>query len=193
MNMILTYNIKMLGYWHCGSGLSAGAEADSSVIKDADGLPFVPGKTIKGLLREAAMEMLNCHAIDENLMKAVFGYTSSKESEYAQKKETRTYPGNARFSNAELAGPERDELKGTLAPYLYDIIASTSIDPTTGTAETQTLRSIEVAVPVVLTGQIECADDAAKGLLMDCMKWVRSLGAHRNRGLGRCKFIIKSN
>lgn len=193
MNMILTYNINMLGYWQCGSGLSAGAEADSGVIKDADGLPFVPGKTIKGLLREAAMEMLNCHAIDDNLMKAVFGYTSSKESEHSQKKETRTYPGNARFSNAEIAGPERDEIKGTLAPYLYDIIASTSVDLKTGTAESQSLRSIEVVVPVVLTGQIECTTEAEQELLKNCMKWVKTLGAHRNRGLGRCKFTIKTN
>jgi CRISPR/Cas system CSM-associated protein Csm3 (group 7 of RAMP superfamily) len=193
MNMILTYNINMLGYWHCGSGLSAGAEADSGVIKDADGLPFVPGKTIKGLLREAAMEMLNCHAIDDNLMKSVFGYTASKESEHSQKKETRTYPGNAHFSNAEIPDPERKEVKGTLAPYLYDIIASTSIDRDTGTAMSQTLRSIEVAVPVVLTGQIECTTKAEQELLKDCMKWVKALGAHRNRGLGRCKFMIKRN
>jgi len=183
--MTLNYEIRLLGYWHCGSGLSAGAEADSSVIKDADGLPFVPGKTIKGLLREAAMEMVNCGKIDQMVMNGVFGCVDPKDS--------KTHPGSAFFSNAEISDPERADVKGVLAPFLYDILASTKIDQKTGTAENQTLRSIEVAVPVVLTGQIECADDAAKGLLLDCMKWVRALGAHRNRGLGRCNFIIKSN
>lgn len=193
MIMTLNYDIRLLGYWHCGSGLSAGAEADSGVIKDADGLPFVPGKTIKGLLREAAMEMLNCKAIDDKLVKDVFGHAVPNEDARSRKKETRTYPGNARFSNAEIPSPEREEVNGILAPYLYDIIASTKIDLKTGTAVSQTLRSIEVAVPVVLTGQIECTNEAEKQMLMDCMKWVRALGAHRNRGLGRCKFTIKSN
>ena len=47
----LTYQIQFHSYWHCGSGLAAGAGVDALVVKDANGLPFVPGKTIKGLLR----------------------------------------------------------------------------------------------------------------------------------------------
>ena len=49
--MDITYTIEFFSYWHCGSGLSAGADVDSLVIKDAIGMPFVPGKTIKGLIR----------------------------------------------------------------------------------------------------------------------------------------------
>jgi len=59
--MDITYTIELFSYWHCGSGLSAGADVDSLVIKDAKGMPFVPGKTIKGLIREAA-ETLICLA-----------------------------------------------------------------------------------------------------------------------------------
>ncbi len=46
----LTIKIEFFSPWHCGSGPSAGADADSLVIKDINGLPFIPGKTIKGLI-----------------------------------------------------------------------------------------------------------------------------------------------
>lgn len=45
----LNIKIEFFSPWHCGSGLSAGADADSLVIKDTNGLPYIPGKTIKGL------------------------------------------------------------------------------------------------------------------------------------------------
>lgn len=45
----LKYSIQFYTNWHCGSGQAAGADVDALVVKDAQGLPFVPGKTIKGL------------------------------------------------------------------------------------------------------------------------------------------------
>lgn len=54
--MDITYSIEFNTYWHIGSGLSGGVEVDSLVLKDndTDALPYIPGKTLKGLLREAA-------------------------------------------------------------------------------------------------------------------------------------------
>ena len=51
--MTLYYNLTFFTDWHCGSGLAAGADVDTLVVKDKNGLPFVPGKTLKGLIREA--------------------------------------------------------------------------------------------------------------------------------------------
>ena len=51
----IKYKITFFSNWHCGSGLAAGADTDELVIKDRNGLPYVPGRTIKGLLREAVM------------------------------------------------------------------------------------------------------------------------------------------
>ena len=39
----LYYSIEFFTYWQCSSGLSSGAEFDSLVIKDKDGMPYVPG------------------------------------------------------------------------------------------------------------------------------------------------------
>jgi CRISPR/Cas system CSM-associated protein Csm3 (group 7 of RAMP superfamily) len=56
--MRINYKIEFYSYWHSGSGLSIAAGADLRVNKDKDGLPFIPGKTLKGLLREAAENLL---------------------------------------------------------------------------------------------------------------------------------------
>ena len=60
----MKYEITFYTNWHCGSGLSSGADCDSLVVKDKNGLPFVPGKTIKGLLREAATEVVKFKQIN---------------------------------------------------------------------------------------------------------------------------------
>ena len=50
----ITFKITFFSEWHCGSGLSSGSDLDALVIKDKDNFPFIPGKTLKGLIREAA-------------------------------------------------------------------------------------------------------------------------------------------
>lgn len=56
--MDITYKIEFFSEWHCGSGLSAGADTDALVIKDSEGFPYIPGKTLKGLFREAIEELI---------------------------------------------------------------------------------------------------------------------------------------
>ena len=55
--MKIKYKIEFHTDWHCGSGLAAGADVDALVVKDKNGMPFIPGKTIKGLVREAVEEI----------------------------------------------------------------------------------------------------------------------------------------
>lgn len=55
----IKYTIEFYSQWHCGSGLSAGADVDALVVKDKDYMPYVPGKTIKGLVREAVETFYN--------------------------------------------------------------------------------------------------------------------------------------
>lgn len=46
--------IEFHGYWHVGSGRGDGLGTDAAVIRTSGKLPYVPGRTIKGLLRDAA-------------------------------------------------------------------------------------------------------------------------------------------
>ena len=54
-NRIATYRltISFLSYWFVSTGNEQGAYADQLALKDSEGFPYIPGKTIKGVFREA--------------------------------------------------------------------------------------------------------------------------------------------
>ena len=180
--MELAYKIIFLSDWHCGSGLSGGAEADVTVIKDDLNLPYIAGKTIKGLLKEALMDMLEVKQYTEDDIKAIFGIEAYDDNEQ-----------KAFFSNATLSTDEQEEIvQGKLSDFLYRNIASTQIGQN-GTAKDNSLRVMEVCIPITLEGTISGINSEEQSkLLKKALKWVRHLGVNRNRGLGRCKFEIIS-
>ena len=168
--MTLKYSIKFLDYWHLGSGLSAGAKLDSRVVKDSDDIPFVPAKTIKGLAREIAEELY-----DSEFVERCFGGEGVKS-------------GKCYFANATLDETMHKEIvSNKLEDNLYDVIASTKIY--NGIAVDDSLREIEVVIPMSLNGKIldiPSEDDCEK--LIKCLKLIKRMGLNRNRGLGRCEY-----
>lgn len=184
----ITYKIKLYSDWHCGSGLGAGAETDNEVIKDRNSLPYIPGKTIKGLLRDAFQEIMEVQnqKIQECHYNSIFGYEIKNEDS----KIIRTESGNAFFSNAELKKEEKREIiSNNLQAYLYRNITSTAINER-GIADAQSLRVIEVCIPIELEGFIQLKNESEIDTIKLAFQWVRHLGTNRNRGLGRCQFII---
>jgi len=171
--MILKYKIKFLDYWHVGSGLSAGAKLDSSVLKDSNGLPFVGGKTIKGLVRETA-ELSG----DKAFVACCFGQEGIEM-------------GHSYFSNATLAKSIADQIvSNNLQDNLYDEIASTKIDEN-GMADDGSLREIEVTIPVTLTGEIEDVPSEYAESMKQSLSMIKRMGLNRNRGLGRCEITVE--
>lgn len=172
------YEIEFFSNWHCGSGLAAGADVDTLVIKDKNGIPYVPGRTMKGLLRDAA----NVISVKEDLINAIFGVAGDKDDHKT---------GCAFFSNATLSSAEYNYiLENKLTPYLFQTFASTSIDEN-GIAKDNTLRKIETVVPCKLMGEIlNVPDGAALDALNDAMHYIKRMGTGRNRGYGRCKITI---
>jgi len=170
----IKYNITFHTYWHCGSGLAAGAATDALVIKDKYGMPFVPGKTIKGLVREA----LNILATDKaDNWVHVFGKEGDMRSE-------------SFFTNAVMDEKEHDFIVSANATsYMYRLIASTAIDDN-GIAVDNSLRSIQVTVPCTLTGEIQNVPDDMIEPLSNALKYIKRLGQWRNRGLGRCTITV---
>lgn len=182
--MELTYKITFLSDWHCGSGLSGGAEADATVIKDDRNLPYIAGKTIKGLLKEALEDMAEVNQCSKDDINAIFGIEAYDKNDK-----------KAFFSNATLSEDEQKDITPALSDFLYRNIASTQIKAN-GTAKENSLRVMEVCIPITLKGKITgIASQEQIDLLNKALKWVRHLGVNRNRGLGRCKFEItpKSN
>ena len=48
-----TMILKMQGYWAVGSGKGGGNEVDNRIDRDSEGLPYIPGKMLKGLIKDA--------------------------------------------------------------------------------------------------------------------------------------------
>lgn len=183
--MNIKYNIQLHSYWHCGSGLAAGADVDALVIKDADGLPFIPGKTIKGLVREAVDDFLcfeGKNEVNDDYLK-VFGYFDDKD--HKEK-------GESFFTDARLNDTDATAIKATgLAKYLYTAVASTAIGEQ-GVALDHSLRRTEVALPCTLCGEIYDVPDTMLETIEKAFGMIKNLGLDRNRGLGRCTWTKTS-
>lgn len=197
MNKII-YRIKFFSNWHTGTGLSAGASADLLVNKDEEGLPFIPGKTLKGLLREAAESI---HSLDNKLIPSEF-ITEIFGTRIEESNADRMYKeAGAFFSNAVLPGKTRMEILGTqkkedpgLKKYLFANISSTAIDED-GIAKDKSLRTIETTVPITLYAEIRdipVNEDFTEYMNL-CFKWIKRIGLNRNRGLGRCEISPYKN
>ena len=199
------YEIQFFNEWHCGSGLAAGADLDALVIKDGQRLPYIPGKTIKGLVREAIEDYYTFQEteIPEDFIK-YFGNSKDKDNrkvKYNDKQEKKFDEktddnidairfGLLFFSNAELPNIERNELtKQHAQDFMYASIASTRIDDN-GTASKTSLRKTEVTIPCKLQFYIQSDEEISKDFLEIINKSVgliKRIGQNRNRGLGRCQ------
>ena len=180
--------IKLLSYWHAGSGFGRSADADALVLKDRDDLPYLPGRTVKGLLREAMQRCEESGAVPAGLTERLFGTPTERG------KSTGSTPGVLAFDNAVLPTKEREWLASQNAKEardaLYDTFASTSIG-TDGIALDRTLRTIELCVPVVLNAPVSGVPEDAEEPLRKACALLRALGSHRTRGLGRCECTLR--
>lgn len=174
----IKYEIEFFSNWHCGSGLAAGADVDALVIKDNNGLPYVPGRTLKGLLREAASTLTD----DKDTISHIFGVSGDEDNHKT---------GCSFFGNATLPSAEYQYIvEQGLAPHLYQTFASTKIGEN-GIAQDNTLRKIETVVPCKLEGEILNVPDGAEKTLEEAMSFIKRMGTGRNRGYGRCKISTR--
>lgn len=172
--MKIDFKVKFYDYWHISDGASAGSKLDSLVVKDSDKLPYLPGKTIKGLARDMAMELFA-----ESEVKELFGFEEEQDSK-------------CYFSNATLPKTlSEDIISEGINEYLYDELAFTKVGKNS-IAEDNSLREIEVVVPVELEGFVEVEDERYKDMVIKSLKMIKRVGLSRNRGLGRCEFIVEA-
>ena len=175
----INYSITFYSQWHCGSGLSAGADIDELVVKDQNGMPYIPGKTLKGLIREAIENYveLSGNREFEKLIHITFGSEISSENNSI---------GCAHFANAVLCEMEYSTIVENKAQrYLYDKVTTTSIG-NDGIAKEHSLRSIEVVIPCTLHATMTGIPQELRNVITNCLGLIKRLGQKRNRGLGRC-------
>ena len=182
----ITYEIQFFSAWHCGSGLSAGADVDALVIRDEHQLPYIPGRTLKGLLRDAAEALQDLGQIEEDAIHRVFGVDTEKS-------DAAPLGGSCYFSNAELSGTLKQALVAEnqleLIKLLFRSHAATAIDEH-GQASEHSLRRTETVIPLALSACIADVPPDELVMLEMCMGYIKRLGANRNRGLGRCDIRV---
>lgn len=201
-------------YWHAGSGRGSGYHLDAVCERDANGLPTLPGRQLKGVLRHAvrraeAWGWLNKLAPLpdgplQNHETLIFGSQSQTEHRSA------TQPGMLRVESAHLPEPESRWLAApeqhAIRAELYAELFSTAINDQ-GSAQRYSLRGTEVCLPVTLQCTLALAittthDDlraqqtaylkAGTGwaVLLAALPLVDTLGAHRSRGLGEVRLEL---
>lgn len=201
--------IQIHGYWHPGTGRGRGSQLDATTYRNATGLPTLPGRTVKGLTRDAVSrwEQLGGYGTptDPRICDQLFGpYGQRGEADEASNKPAstgETWPGLLRFSDATLPEAESAALRQRpeLVAGLYRSQISTRIEHASGTADEKTLRGIELIVPLTLHAPIEIVASARyqdlaatwPQRLDAALPLVRAVGAHRSRGLGRATLTLE--
>lgn len=182
MTKTINLTIRFFSQWHCGSGTSAGADVDELVVKDKNGMPYIPGKTLKGLIREATEDYVSFSSQSEalgTLLAETFGKELGETPEQTA--------GCAHFGNAVLEGTEYEAIVENHAQqYMYDKITTTAIDDD-GIAKDHSLRSMEVVLPCTLYASITGVPENLADILSESFGMIKRMGQKRNRGLGRCE------
>jgi CRISPR/Cas system CSM-associated protein Csm3 (group 7 of RAMP superfamily) len=185
----LRLTIDIRSYWHVASGGSNAYGADGVVRRDALGLPFLPGRAVKGLLRDACTK----RNTDDEKLRKLFGKGDRENPTDVASQDFDA--GVLRFSDARIdeksraylaARPEAE--RKALAAGLYRTAHMTAMDANGAVKETS-LRSVEVSVPVALETSISAAVDPGfdwRAAIKDALPLITGLGAFRTRGYGQC-------
>lgn len=193
-------NAQFQTYWHIGTGTGSGQNLDALMDKDNDKLPHIPGKMLKGLFRDAVYKLEQWQQIPEDTTDHLFG-------SYNEKTHLST-SGCLHFPSLTLSNDEINALneRYVLKNFLYHNIASTSINPATGIAKEGSLRMMEVAIPICLSGEISLINNQDnqdnknnkdnknpwQNLIKDSSCFITNIGANKSRGFGQVKWTFES-
>ncbi len=164
--------IEVLEDLHIGTGTGRG-DIDAVQVRDRRGWPVLPASHLKGVLRETAAEWgrLDSEVMPRERIEHLFGRHGTGQ-------------GSLQLTSGYL--------NQSLDPLLW---GSTRIDPSTGSAQEDTLRFVEY-IPAGACFEMQAAlaqgstgDDVA--LLRAIIGRCRQLGGGRNRGHGRVRWRLE--
>lgn len=191
MKIVLTLKSDALP----GGGVANKGVVDREIACDKRGLPLIPARRIKGILREAAEELEFLGLLKQDFSRRLFGESGSGQSSpFKISDGTLENCGSYKaFLDWAAGDGQKDRLKSLFSPvsvlenFSY-LRSQTSVDG--GVAQENTLRISRV----LKKGQrfvfrIHCPDEYINGLEMACAA-VESFGESRNRGLGEISLAL---
>lgn len=206
MTVERTLEITLPGWWHVGSGRGIGGYADAAILRSPEGLPWIPGRTLRGLVREALEHAAAFGRLDADIAETLCGTAPPPDrptEKTVRRRRFETDPGILRFGNARLPQAWRawasDARNKATLDDLFGVFAQTAIygrdGKAPGLARDHSLRTIEVAPPMTLQAGLQVDERAADGIdweraLEKALPLIRGLGASRHRGLGRARIAL---
>lgn len=178
-----------------GRGDGVAGLVNAEVQHEPSGLPFLGGKTLKGLLAATCGEILHALVQSEaigdwdNVAKTVFGQPGSQRASRGKLHVGGAYlPDDLRQAIAE----DIVNSKMTREDVLDSITVmrrQTAMDAERGTPLDHTLRTIRVVLrETVFTARLDFLTSPIEdeiALLTACVQGLRRMGTNRNRGMGR--------
>ncbi len=196
--------IDIRSFWRSGTGAGDVGGIDALCAVDHDSLPYLPGKHLKGLLRDAVAQAVALGRLtwkDRDVVEhfGEQGFGPEKTETGGLIPYSRAKPGCLRVDSAHLPAADRhaivaSENKTALINQLFRNLQSTEIDRSTGAAKNKSLRLEQVAVPLTLEFEVTRPDgngkDGWQAELEKALPLVRAVGQKRTRGLGRAVFEV---
>lgn len=178
----IEYNLTFTTPFHCGTGLRVGL-IDRTIVRDRNGYLYVPGSTIKGVLREHCERLTRLFEVDEEMYDSIASPHDEKKALWSQGRPstmlTRIFgssitPGLLFFDDArqnedakraydskEREGRGRDSGKGKYKNAQIDLSTQVRIDRPTHTAVHSALYTSEFGTKDLtfkgtISGWLEC-------------------------------------
>jgi CRISPR/Cas system CSM-associated protein Csm3 (group 7 of RAMP superfamily) len=204
MNTTFWLKFKLLSDATFGRGDGVAGLVDIEVQHDECGLPFLGGRALKGMLRDACNDILYSLKLQGNdsswygSANNLFGYHGSNDSNQSMLHigDSKLPEDLHRAVEIEVKrGPKRGGLtREQVLGSLTSIRHQTAIDTSTGAPKKETLRSIRVILrETPFESRLlfsKSPSDRDLAFLSACIKAFRRAGTGRNRGKGEISAAI---
>jgi CRISPR-associated protein Csx10 len=189
--------VRTVSDWHVGAGTGVPGAIDAQLRRDGDGVPYLPGTTLTGVLRDACRTV--ARALDNGMPgpwlrwhRLIFGDTPDRDGPSAGR---RLRPAALAIGPARIDFPLRAVIcqDPALVRATTFVKPGVCIDRATGRAEDDMLRFVEMAragLPLQAQATLELPDDpdaatAVTALLVLGAAWCDRIGGDRRRGAGQ--------
>jgi hypothetical protein len=198
--MVANLTIELLSDATFGRGEGTAGEVDVEVEHDELGVPFVGGKTVHGLLRDAWLSMARAFPRMNSAALRVLGQSQElSESSIIRVGNATVDETTRQWIRAACTRARSDERlhpREVLRAFT-EVRRQTAQDRVTGAPATTTLRAARVVVRGVtfwspLTWLATPDDDALRCLAL-CALGVRHAGLSRNRGRGHVRTLLNGD
>ncbi|GHU34181.1 hypothetical protein FACS1894105_00500 [Clostridia bacterium] len=186
-----TLTIKLLSDMCCGTGEGNGSNIDIKTSFDDNGLPIIPGKRLKGLLRECGKFIADNGCGDDSAVDRIFGKTGGNDGSLRI--------GTAQLVNSTAIADGLMNLHGDLGKIVtpktvqsvFTVLRAQTAADNDGIVKPLSLRTLQLVrkkcagIAIVFTTEISLdGNDKDRAFLEDCVKTLRHIGLNKSRGYG---------